>query len=148
MIHLYASALLPLPVEPVWALMRDFNGLPAWHPMIRHSLIEGGGAPDGVGCIRAIHTQGGDLVRERLLELSDHRHRVVYSILESHMGVSDYVATMRLRRVTDGDTCFAEWSSQFNCAPQAEADLRQGIGHDVFVVGLRALGARAAQPPG
>ena len=146
MIHLYASAFLTVPIARAWAVARDFNGLPGWHPMIRDSRIEDGRAADSVGCIRYFHTHGGDLIREQLLELSDHEHRVVYSILESHMGVTDYVATMQLRPVTDGNACFAEWPAQFNCAPEAEAELRRGIGHDVFFTGLRALGARAALP--
>lgn len=145
MIHLYASAFLPVPIAKVWALARDFNGLPGWHPMIRDSRIEDGRAPDSVGCVRHFHTHDGNLIREQLLELSDHRHRVVYSILESHMGVHDYVAALQLRPVTDGDGCFAEWSAGFHCAPEAEADLRRGISEDVFRAGLRALGAHAAR---
>jgi hypothetical protein len=144
MVHLQSSAFLAVPIGRVWALARDFNGLPRWHPMIRDSRIEDGRASDSVGCIRHFHTHDGNLIREQLLELSDHRYRVVYCILESHMGVRDYVATLQLRPVTDGDGCFAEWRARFECAPQAEADLRQGIGEDVFRAGLRALGSHAA----
>ncbi len=145
MVHLYASANIPVAIGRVWALMRDFNGLPQWHPMIRDSRIEDDQASDRVGCVRNFHTHDGGLIREQLLELSDHRHCMVYSILESGMGVSDYVATMRLRVVTDGDGCFAEWSAVFNCAPEREQELRQLIGHDVFFLGLRALGLGAAK---
>ena len=145
MIHVYASASFPTAVEHVWAVLRDFNGLPQWHPMIRDSRIEDGRPADGVGCIRNFHTHDGGLIREQLLELSDHRHSLVYSILESGMGVSDYVASMRLHRVTDGNGCFAQWSAEFNCDPQREQELRQLIGHEVFCLGLRALGARASQ---
>lgn len=144
-IHLYASASFAVAIERVWAVMRDFNGLPQWHPMIRDSRIEEGQVSDRVGCIRNFHTHDGGLIREQLLELSDHRHSMVYSILESDMGVSDYVAKIRLRAVTDGNGCFAEWSAEFNCAPEREQELRQTIGHDVFCLGLRALGSRAAQ---
>lgn len=108
MIHLYASAVLPVTIDRAWAVMRDFDGLPAWHPMIRDSRVEDGRPPDSVGCVRHFHTHGGELIREQLLELSDHRHCLVYSILESHMGVTDYVATMQLRPITDSDGCFAE----------------------------------------
>lgn len=145
MIHLYASASFSVPIERVWAVMRDFNGLPQWHPMIRDSRIEEGQASDRVGCIRNFHRHDGGLIREQLLELSDHRHSLIYSILDSDMGVTDYVATMRLRAVTDGDSCFAEWSARFDSAPDREQELRQMIGHDVFCLGLRALGLRATQ---
>ncbi|HVL73621.1 MAG TPA: SRPBCC family protein, partial [Beijerinckiaceae bacterium] len=38
----YASAIVDAPVETVWALVRDFNGLPTWHPAIARSEIEDG----------------------------------------------------------------------------------------------------------
>jgi hypothetical protein len=145
MIHVYASASFPTAVEHVWAVLRDFNGLPQWHPMIRDSRIEEAQPADRVGCIRNFHTHDGGLIREKLLALSDHRHTMVYSILESGMGVTDYVATLRLHAVTDGNGCFVEWLAEFNCAAESEQALRQTIGHDVFCLGLRALGSRAAQ---
>lgn len=145
MIHVYASATFSIAIEHVWAVLRDFNGLPQWHPMIRDSRIEDDQPSDRVGCVRNFHTQAGGLIREQLLELSDHRHSLIYSILDSDMGVTDYVATMHLRAVTDGDGCFAEWSARFGSAPEREQELRQMIGHDVFCLGLRSLGLRAAQ---
>ena len=35
------------------------------------------------------------------------------------MGVENYVATLRLTPVTDGDKTFLEWSAEFDCAPNA-----------------------------
>ena len=55
------------------------------------------------------------------------------------MGVENYVATLKLTPVTDGDRTFAEWSAEFDCAPEREAELAQAIGHGVFQVGLDAL---------
>ena len=62
-----------------------------------------------------------------------------YSILESPMPLTDYIATLRLTPITDGDRCFAEWSAEFECDPAAEDDLVSGIGADVFQVGFDAL---------
>lgn len=147
MIHVHASASFATPIAHVWAVLRDFNGLPQWHPMIRDSRIEDDQDADRVGCVRNFHTHTGALIREQLLALSDHRHSMVYSILESDMGVTDYVATITLHAVTDGNGCFAQWSAEFNCAAEREQELRRTIGHDVFCLGLRALGSRAAQAP-
>ncbi len=61
-----------------------------------------------MGSIRNFHAHDGGLIREQLSELPDHRHSMTYSIFESDMAVSDQVATMRLRTVTDGNGCFAE----------------------------------------
>jgi hypothetical protein len=37
------------------------------------------------------------------------------------MPLTDYVATLRLTPVTDGDRCFAEWTAEFEC-DEAEAE--------------------------
>jgi hypothetical protein len=44
MVHLYASANIPVAIGRVWTLMRDFDGLQQWQPMIRDSRIEDGHA--------------------------------------------------------------------------------------------------------
>jgi hypothetical protein len=55
------------------------------------------------------------------------------------MGVSDYVATLKLTPITDGDRCFAEWSAEFGCAPGREEELANMIGQAVFQAGFDAL---------
>jgi hypothetical protein len=133
------SSVIDARVSEVWARIRDFNGLPSWHPLIVDSEIEGGGPSDRVGCVRAFHTRDGGLIRERLLGLSDDERRCVYEILESPMGVRRYVAILRLSRVTDGDRTFAEWSAEFECDPGRERELSERIGQGVFQAGFDAL---------
>ena len=60
---------------------------------------------------------------ERLLALSDYDLSMSYAILESPMEVSDYVASVSLSPVTEGNATFAEWSAEFDCAPSREAEL-------------------------
>src|SRR5205823_8517245 len=62
-----------------------------------------------------------------------------YSILESPMGVENYVATLRLTPVTDGDQTFLEWTAEFDCAPERETELVNNIGSGVFQGGFDAL---------
>lgn len=142
MAEAYASSVIGAPAARVWARIRDFNGLPDWHPAIAESRIEGGGPPDQVGCVRAFRLAGGGFLRERLLALSDYDFSVTYSILESPMGVENYVATLKLTPVTDGDRTFAEWSAQFDCPPEREDELVALIAGEVFQGGFDAL-ARA-----
>jgi hypothetical protein len=92
-----------------------------------------------VGCIRNFHTQDGGLIRERLLTLSDYDLQCTYSILESPMGVENYVATLKITPITDGNRSFAEWSAEFDCAPERAAELTQNIGQGVFQRGFDAL---------
>jgi uncharacterized protein YndB with AHSA1/START domain len=137
--RVYVSSVIDAPAAKVWERIRDFNGLPRWHPRIRDSRIENGEPADRVGCVRDFHLQNGDRIRERLLGLSDYDMFCTYSILESPMPLSDYVATLRLTPVTDGDRTFAEWTAEFECAGSEAEALVTGIGDNVFQAGFAAL---------
>ena len=137
--RVYISSVIDAPAAKVWEKVRDFNALPRWHPRIRDSRIENGEPSDRVGCIRDFHLQNGDRIREKLLGLSDYDMFCTYAILESPMPLTDYVATLRLTPVTDGDRTFAEWTAEFDCAEDAAEDLVGGIGLNVFQAGFDAL---------
>lgn len=139
MARAYVSTVIKAPATRVWARLRDFNGLPGWHPRIRESRIEDAEPADRVGCIRSIHLQNGDNLRERLLGLSDYDLFYSYSILQSPMPVVDYAATLRLTPVTDGDRTFIEWSAEFGCAAADEAELVTLLEQQVFRPGFDAL---------
>lgn len=139
MVQIYVSSVIDADAATVWSRIRDFNGLPLWHPGIADSRIENGRASDSVGCIRHFHTRDGGTIREKLLALSDYDYSCSYEILESPMGVEGYTATLKLTPVTDGNRCFAEWSAEFECAAGREAELTQSIGQGVFQAGFDAL---------
>ncbi|MEO1467653.1 MAG: SRPBCC family protein [Pseudomonadota bacterium] len=139
MARVYVSSVIAAPAAKVWERVRDFNALPRWHPRIRDSRIEDALPSDKVGCIRNFTLQNGDTIRERLLGLSDYDMFCTYAILESPMPLTDYVATLRLTPVTEGDRCFIEWSAEFSCAPEDEGDLVDGIATNVFQGGFDAL---------
>jgi uncharacterized protein YndB with AHSA1/START domain len=137
--RVYVSSVIDAPAARVWERIRDFNALPRWHPRIRDSRIENGEPADRVGCVRDFHLQNGDRIRERLLGLSDYDMFCTYSILESPMPITDYVATLRLTPITDGDRTFAEWTAEFECDAAVAADLVAGIGQNVFQAGFDSL---------
>jgi hypothetical protein len=137
--RVYVSSVLDAPAARVWERVRDFNGLPRWHPRIRDSRIENGEPPDRVGCVRDFHLQNGDRLREKLLGLSDYDMFQTYAILESPMPLTDYIATLRLTPVTDGNRTFIEWSAEFECDEAVADELVTGIGGNVFQAGFDAL---------
>lgn len=139
MARVYISSVIGAPASQVWERVRDFNGLPRWLPAVRDSRIENAEPSDKIGCVRDFHLQNGDHLREKLLGLSDYDMFCTYSILESPMPLTDYVATLRLTPITDGDRTFAEWSAEFECAADAEEGLVTGIGNDVFQAGFDSL---------
>ncbi len=142
MAKVYISTILNAPVAQVWAILRDFNGLASWTPFVADSRIEQNQPADKVGCIRNFTLKDGGRIRERLLALSDYEFSMTYAILESPMGVEDYVATLRLFPITDGDRTYAEWSAEFGCPAAREAELVNLIGRSVFLPGLHALQTR------
>lgn len=113
MVRIYVSDVIDAPIEKVWSLIRDFNGMPKWHPFIRDSEIEAGLQSDAVGCVRSFHLANGGHLRERLLSLSDRDHECVYCILDSPLPVTGYVAGYRLLPVTEGQRTFIDWWAEF-----------------------------------
>ena len=139
MIKVYTSSVIDASADAVWAHIRDFNGLPKWHPAIADSRIEGNWPADRVGCIRNFQLRDGGTIREQLLTLSDYDYQCTYSILESPMGVDNYIATLKLTPVTDGNRTFAEWSAEFDTPPGQERRLADSIGQGVFQTGFDSL---------
>ncbi len=139
MIHVYTSSVIDASADTVWAYVRDFNALPKWHPGIAESRIEGNLPSDKVGCIRHFRLKDGGMIREQLLTLSDYDFQCTYSILESPMGVQNYIATLKFTPITDGGRTFAEWSAEFDPPAGKERELADAIAQGVFQSGFDAL---------
>jgi hypothetical protein len=139
MIKVYTSTVINASADAVWAVVRDFNGLPKWTPFVADSRIEGGLPSDKVGCVRNFRLKDGGVIREQLLTLSDYDFQCTYSILESPMGVENYVATLKLTPITDGNVTFAEWSAEFDPPAGKERELADGIGQGVFQTAFNQL---------
>ena len=133
------STIIDVPVERLWAVVRDFNAHDQYHPIVATSLIERGYPVDKVGCVRRFTLQDGNELREQLLGLSDFDMFCTYSILDSPMPLTNYVATLRLTPITDQDRTFIEWSADFDCTPDKEGELLSNIGGGVFQGGFDAL---------
>lgn len=133
----FTSSVINAPIEKVWSTIRDFNALPAWHPAIADSKIENDEPSDKIGCIRNFNLKDGGNIREQLLALNDHDYACTYSILESPMPVENYVATLQLGKITDGDRTYIQWTAEFDT--EAEADMIALIGGGVFQGGFDAL---------
>lgn len=113
--------MLNAPIERAWELVRDFNGLPRWMAGMKASGIEEGQDASAVGAVRCVTLEGTDQkLRERLLALSDAEHTITYCVLEGPLPVQNVVTTMRLRRVTDSNATYGEWSSEFDTEPGRE----------------------------
>jgi hypothetical protein len=109
------------------------------------SHMEDGLPADKIGCVRNFQLASGARLREKLTEFSDADFRVSYSILETPQPLTNHKATLQLRRVTDGNRTFAEWSASFDAAPEEADKLAEGMGANVFQGGFNALKERFAK---
>src|SRR5271155_1151842 len=141
MVEIRRSTIVRAPLEAVWAVLRNFNGHDRWHPAVGSSEIEEGAADDQVGAVRNFQLVAGGRIREQLLALSDFETSFTYCILEAPVFLRNYVANVRLRRVTDDDTCLWEWRASFD-PPTTEKDrLRRFVAEDIIEAGFRAFRA-------
>jgi hypothetical protein len=133
MTKVFVSAVIDAPVEKVWSKMRDFNGLPDWHPRFSRSHIEGGLRSDTIGCVRNFDITGGaGTIRERLLELSDRDYAMTYCILEAPLPVEDYVATLKLYPITVGNQTLGTWTAEFRVTKATANDVVDAVGNGTF----------------
>ncbi len=140
----YASSIVDAPVEAVWSVVRDFNGLPNWVPGVASSSIEDGRDPDTVGCVRQIGVEGGGRCSERLIALDDSRYLVSYSFVQQLFPIRDHLATIELIPVTSGERTFVQWHAEFHDLPGHEGETAPVMQKDVFVAGLAALAKKCA----
>lgn len=145
MVKVFISSVIQAPADKVWAVVRDFNDMPSWHPLISRSTIEGGRPSDSIGCIRTLTLTDGVQVREQLLSLSDFDYSFSYAILDSGLDVKNYVAGLKLTPVTDGNHTFADWTAEFETTPGSEPEMADQIGNGVFQAGFDALKNQLAE---
>jgi NADPH:quinone reductase len=138
-IRVRRSAVIDAPIDRVWAVLRDFNSHSLWHPAVGESRIEGNEAPDQVGCVRNFFLKDGNHIREQLLTLSDREYISTYCILDATLPMKDYVATVQLKRVTDGDRTFWHWESRFNTRPENAADLARMVAEQSYQTGFDSI---------
>ena len=108
MAKISVSAHIPISAEKVWDIVGHFNALPDWHPNIEKSELEQGGT------VRRLTLVGGGTMVERLERIDDSAQLYRYSITESPLPVTNYVAELHVKPDDDGTGCTVEWSSEFD----------------------------------
>lgn len=141
--QVYVSAVVAAPAARVWSVVAPFDGLAAWHPAFKSSVISNGVPAAMVGAERLLTLQDGAEIRERLIGLSDFKRTCVYTILSSPLPISDYVATLRVTPVTMGEKAFVEWWSRFEADP-ADREAMIGLIRGVYEAGIEAVANRLA----
>lgn len=136
----YASGVVAAPVEQVWAQLRAFNDLPAWHPALSHSELAEG--VDGqVGAVRRLTLAGGgDPFDERLITLDDTIRTFTYTFTGANpFDVRRYLSTVRVSPITDTGETFVEWWAEYDADGAREEELNTTFADGVFATGIQAL---------
>jgi NADPH:quinone reductase-like Zn-dependent oxidoreductase len=146
------SAVIDAPISRVWPVLRDFNSHGQWHPAVARSRMENDAGGDVVGGVRKFSLTDGTELREQLLRHSDRECSFTYCVLDSNLPLFDYVATVRLKPVTDGERTFWDWHSQFRVPDDRAAELENLIGEKICEGGFTGLrmflaGQRAVPRP-
>jgi NADPH2:quinone reductase len=133
------STVIDAPIDRVWAVLRDFNSQDRWHPAVARSRMENDVGGDVVGGVRRFSLSDGTELREQLLSHSDREYTFTYCILDSPLPLFDYMATVRLKPVTDGNQTFWDWRSQFRAPDDRAAELENLVGQQVYEAGMEGL---------
>ena len=140
------SAEFDAPVGELWEVIGGFNALPDWHPGIASSVIEYG---DG-GTVRVLEAADGGRIVERIEDVDYHGHAYTYSIVESALPISRYVATLRANKAKRGSRARAEWAAEFTADGAPATDVAKGF-EEFYRAGfenlVRVLAARTAPSP-
>ena len=138
----FVSTVINAPIERVWRVASDFNGLAAWMPGMKDSVIEPGKSEKEIGAVRKLSMAGSkDILRERLEVLSPEEFLITYSVLEGPLPVKSIRTSMRLRADHRHLGTLGEWSTEFETEKGKEEEGEQFMAR-VFNAGFRALKRR------
>ena len=98
--------------------------------------------------MRNFTLKDGNHIREQLLALSDNDYISTYCILDATLPMQRYVATVQLKRVTDGDRTFWHWQSTFDTPRGREQEFADLVGKGVYEGGFEGLRAFLRRRPG
>ena len=118
--------------DAIWKVAGDFAGIAEWHPAIASiKMVEGEKEPR-----RILTLADGAIVDERLIELDDAKYTHTYTILDSPIPLTNYLATISVQ--PEGGQSRVIWSATYDPNPGGEATCEE-IVSQVFESGLEAL---------
>lgn len=131
------SVSIDAPADAVWAKVKNFSGLNAWHPAVaKDEIVEG--KDNEVGAVRLLTLGDGGTIKEKLLAMDDASRSFQYSILEGVLPVADYTSTLIVQ--TDGaDKSTVTWSGAFKHGDKADDKTATDTIASVYTAGLDNL---------
>jgi len=124
--------------ERVWALVRPFGGVAAYHPLVDSCALVPGGRDDAVGSERILRIHGASEVRERLLALDDRRRRLVYTFVTAPIPVHWQEVTVGVDEL-DRSRSIVAWSAHFLPLASAAVEELRAANRQAFAEAARGL---------
>ena len=113
MVKTFQSTTVNAAADKVWATVRDFHDMSWATSIVTECKPVGDKRGDQVGAKRVLN----DAFHETLLEVSEIDHSIRYSIDDGPVPVGDadeYIGLLRVFPVTDSNTSYVEWSSNWH----------------------------------
>ncbi len=127
----WTSRIIKAPVDKVWAIMRDFAGMGAWHGDITHMHMLKKVRSDKVSGVRDFYFGDGHL-NEELLHLCDLSRSFSYRITKCEIPWLNYVSGPRLWPVTADNSTFGMWTGDWQASPQDDLVLMPRTEENVY----------------
>jgi len=112
--RIWESAILHAGIDAAWSAIRPLSF--AWNPHVASAAVEDNRSASEVGAVVKVTYKDKTVQRLHISEISDATHSVSWEMLESQPAVliMSVVHTIKLRRVTENNTTFIEWITDFS----------------------------------
>jgi len=147
--RVWESSVISAPINTVWNALRplDFK----YNPHVSKAEVEDKKSASEVGAVIKVTYTDKTVQRIKTTELSDATHTLGWELIESEPAVSilSVVHTVKLRRVTENNTTFIEWITDFSkdADNNVTADARYKQ-KDHFAALEKAVGKSGSAPAG
>mmetsp|Transcript_16324 Transcript_16324/g.18158 ORF Transcript_16324/g.18158 Transcript_16324/m.18158 type:complete len:152 (-) Transcript_16324:57-512(-) len=112
-----ASAVFPLPIDTVWAAVRDFTFPAKLISTVKSASMEENASPTSVGAVRKLEWETGNWRKQKLIGLSDLDYTISWELvgvdLKASSEVTAIISTIKLYRITETNQTLVSWSSDF-----------------------------------
>jgi polyketide cyclase/dehydrase/lipid transport protein len=109
--------------ESVWDAVRDFGAV---HERVAAGFVT---ATQLHGNVRTVAFVNGAVAKEILVDADDHRRRLVYSVIDSALGLTHHQATVEVVSADGSGGCEFVWTTDVlphEAAPTIEAMMSEG----------------------
>ncbi|MES1908167.1 MAG: hypothetical protein MHM6MM_001150 [Cercozoa sp. M6MM] len=111
--RVFESTVVKAPADRVWAVIRGLDMI--WTGAVENSHILDGKTENCIPRVHQLTYKDGAVQKYMVTEISDANRSITFELLEADSAtVCSTAHTIRLRRVTDDNSTFVEWITDFS----------------------------------